>query len=120
MVTPWDVYWVLQLDSISASAAAVFIASVIGIFISGFMWLMEPRDAAARKMLWRCVTVGGIALAFGAFLPSSRTAAAMILVPKLTSPEVLEPVGKEAGELYRLAKSALKKLAADDAQGKSK
>jgi hypothetical protein len=44
--------------------------------------------------------------------PSSRTAAAMILVPKLTSPEVMQPIGAEAKELYQLAKGALRNLAA--------
>lgn len=50
-------------------------------------------------------------LIIGTLLPSSRTAAAMIVVPALTSKEVVEPVAGEAKELYDLAKEALKNLA---------
>jgi hypothetical protein len=117
MISAWDVYWVMQLDTIGTSmvAAAILIA-VASVFVA----VASDGDAVwddDKKIIYRpwlvVWTLGALLLAARVFLPSSQTAAAMFLVPKLTSPEVLEPVGAEARELYALAKKAIRNLAED-------
>lgn len=48
------------------------------------------------------------------FMPGTRTIAAMVVLPKITSPQALDAMGNEAKELYGLAKDALRNLAGDD------
>lgn len=124
MITAWDVYWVMQLDSIRGSLwflGYAGIATVVGLTlwngISRFDTAEFPSlcNAEERKAAWKvrgdirqkallaCIP----AVLLASFLPSSKTAAAMIILPALTSEEVTKPLAKEAGDLYRLAKRAL-------------
>lgn len=124
MISPFEVYVVMQLDSISNGLAALtFITGSLGVVIGAYGALelssskscpeldISKREAAtaafllpkARKLL---VAATFLCLLLS-FIPSSKTAAAMILVPALTSKEVIEPVGAEAKELYNLLKRGL-------------
>lgn len=144
MVSPWEVYWVLQLDTFRLVMLVVgvigFIASAIGALSSADAaqtahsrvkraesspnnhyahelaeYQQDLANAQGNNQFWRRFVVpAALATVVATALPSSRTAAAMILIPKLTSPAVLEPVGAEAKELYQLAKGALKRLATDE------
>ncbi len=119
MIDKWDVYWVMQMDSITASAvAAAVLCGAAGGFV-GFIGI-EEDDSQLRK--WGVVfLIPAMFCAIAAtFLPSSKTAAAMILVPALTLDQVIEPVSAEALELYALAKKALTKLADEPAKEEPK
>jgi hypothetical protein len=119
MVSAWDVYWVMQLDAIGTTA---FVVALLGLLAGGVGSLIhygastgendfDKATARATKVFRGVFFVGVVALMTCAFLPSSKTAAAMILVPALTSEQVIEPVGAEARELYALAKQALTNIA---------
>ncbi len=120
MVSAWDVYLVMQLDS-------VFWLLTLFCFILGMMTIAcaigwadsgEPDKTMFGARAKRAAYGLSAMMAVAAILPSSRTAAAMILIPKLTSPEVTEPVGKEAKELYGLVKQAIRKLGEDEKPAK--
>ena len=113
MVSAWDVYWVMQLDSISAGITAMAILwPIVGCL--GSMVLSDyTKDVHWPACVGLCMAV---LFGFAAMLiPNSKTAAAMIVLPAITSDAVLEPVGKEAKELYVLAKQALSKVAQEPA-----
>lgn len=133
MISPFEVYVVMQLDTVKSAALGV--ASLTGfasIFLVGLAisskidaeaeWRTDASKAASAKL---SETVGklsrkvmatfALCVAATAFLPSTQTAAAMILVPALTSKEITEPVGAEAKELYNLLKRGLTKYV-DDGQ----
>ena len=126
MIDAWDIYWVLQLDSIncvlgiSAMVAAFF--SGITIFL-GFEYSKENPDswngmaykAEAQKKLERSAGLLSLGkrtlflvamplIAAFALTPSTKTAAAMIVVPAIANNEAIQ---REAGDLYDLAKQAL-------------
>lgn len=116
-MSAWTVYWVLQLDSIKYifilltifSAAAAAITSIIGGLMTG-EYNERDRENGTKllgysKRLWLTFVV---ALFAANLLPSSKTAAAMIVLPALTSEEVVGTVKSEAKELYEMAKEALK------------
>ena len=110
MISAWQIYLVMQLDNITS--AATIIGTIVGgtgaaTILLGYMVEEISLVKASKKMLW--VSLPLISLA--TLLPNSRTAAAMIVVPALTSKEVVEPVAGEAKELYDLAKEALKNMA---------
>lgn len=118
MITPFEVYLVMQLSSISCAIGIVAVA----LFLAGVFYILplstpygESKEALARwrKAQRRCFIWAGILWALCALLPDSKTAAAMIVVPAITSDEVVAPVKDEAKELYGLAKQALQNLAND-------
>lgn len=124
MVTPFEVYLVLQLDVMIRAAFVFGLICALGGSIGAihytteagkqWAWDKEPpesrisRFASYTKIAKRFACAGLFSLAVSVFLPSTRTAAAMILLPALTSKEVTAPLSREAGELYELAKSALR------------
>jgi hypothetical protein len=119
MISAFDVYLVMQLDRISSGVGAIAIIS--SVFVAGSLvgWFInadidEDMSAAAKRLCLRFSLVAAPLVIVWALIPSSKTAAAMILVPALTSEEVVEPVAAEARELYGLAKDALRGLAERD------
>ena len=120
MISAFEVYLVMQLDSVShffAGIVAIFLfATVASLFVFGGnsgSYQTEKEECTARQALnlaKRFFATAMIALAINSFIPSSTTAAAMILLPKIASEKSMQIVGKEAGELYGLAKKALEKL----------
>lgn len=126
MITPWEIYWILQLDSINNmlnSLLVLFLIACLGLWAAGILmsfsnpdaWDAEANKASSRRMLamapvfrkWAlrltlfvCVPL----LLAQMFIPSTRTVAAMVIAPKLINSPTIQ---HEAGELYDLAKQAL-------------
>ena len=127
MVTPFEVYLVLQLDSINAFLLGVGMPALIGGAVAAiafavnarnqYSWDKEPpadrlaRYAEYAKSSRRFAYAGIAAVALSVIVPGTKTAAAMIIIPALTSKEVTEPLSREAGELFELAKEALRNAA---------
>ena len=125
MITPFEVYLVMQLDSIFSAlsflaTAGFIVAAVLTIWngASRFDAAEYPSlcDRPEREKLWAArassrkqVLVWTVPIfLLAALIPSSKTAAAMIILPALTSKEVTEPLAAEGRELYALAKQALR------------
>src|SRR5574337_1039443 len=126
MITPFEIYWILQLDSINAMLT--FLAFVSGIvmsvlfIVSAIMASSNPdewsfpgwkegaernlkRAPVVRKYAFRVlIFVFAPALSLATLMPSTRTAAAMIVAPKIINSPTVQ---HEAGDLYKLAKQAL-------------
>ena len=131
-ISPWEIYWVLQLDSISA---ALLFLSVSGIVISIALTIWnglsrydaneyptlcnrEEREAAwaVRGAIRRVILAVSLPLfAINAFIPSSKTMAAMIIVPAIANNDTIQ---REAGDLYALAKAALRDAVKPDSKKK--
>lgn len=120
MVSPFDVYLVMQLDRVVVFLGLGCAVSAVVLFIAVMSHSMDvdiysgERSAAARVKRDAALRKWWIPAAFAAafaLMPSSKTAAAMILVPALTSDAVVVPVTEEARELYGLAKDALRSVA---------
>ena len=120
MISAFEVYLVMQLDSIlnffTWIVAIFLVATVAGLFVFGVnssSYQTEQEGRTARQALnlaKQFFATAMIALAINSLIPSSTTAAAMILLPKIASEKNMQIVGKEAGELYGLAKKALENL----------
>jgi hypothetical protein len=116
-MSAWTVYWVLQLDGIRSLLYTLAVLAVvcagISTFVGGLMATGYNDEETikgkyilglARKFVVAFVVLFSI----GILIPSSKTAAAMIVLPALTSEEVVGTVKSEAKELYEMAKEALK------------
>lgn len=110
----WDVYWVMQLDSIVALFESVAVIGGILLFVM-LVWApifldryMVFDKKTAIKVAKFIVTLTSISAAMAAFTPSTKTAAAMIVLPSIANSEA---VRREAGDLYAIAKQALSEAA---------
>jgi hypothetical protein len=134
MIDAWDIYWVMQLDSIGRSLRFIVFALFIlsGAFSIRAVWcsVQSPDDwlseecktaaaasrasePAARSAAIRFGVAFLAVMSVNALIPSSKTAAAMIVLPALTSESVVQTVAPEARELYELAKDALRNVSKD-------
>ena len=109
MISAWQVYLVMQLDRIGTLLAIVAIASILGfLFVCVFVEDQPSNDERARKALKSFALVSAIFAPLWIVVPSSKTVAAMIVLPAITSDRAIETIAPEARELYELAKEALR------------
>lgn len=127
-INPWTLYWILQLDSISTLfivlmlvASAVAIAAAIwwginaSVDTSHYNSESSKERALVRMPLCKRTTIQATAafvtlLTLTALLPSTKTAAAIVIIPAIANNPNVQ---REAGELYDLAKKALADAVAD-------
>lgn len=116
-MTPFEIYLVMQLDSIVTLFGWMLAFSVLSIVALFVGWAASAPDAKTdeeaalinsftAKWMGRCLGVIILSSLLYAFTPSTKTAAAMFIVPHLTSPEAVGTVSTEARELLDLAKQA--------------
>lgn len=107
MISPFMVYLVMQADVI------VFASGLVGgiLFVIGsvvFLFAKSEDDANVFvPAKWGAIS-GIILLIVSALFPNTKTMAAMIIIPAMTSDKAIELVSPEAGELYNLAKDAIR------------
>lgn len=128
MISAWDIYWVMQLDSIGC--AFVFVAiSLLVVAAGAAVGAMFNRDMRAiwsdnkegnsfkeydaKVVGWTSVAkktapIGLVVALLAAFIPSTKTAAMMLVIPAVANNEAIQ---REAGDLYGIAKDALRELA---------
>lgn len=124
-MSPFLVYLMFQADGISALfgvlSLVLALAACIALAVATqgiCSW--ENRDdvlaqkAIGSKVFKRTAPAAVVCFAAACLMPSTKTIAAMVVLPKLTSPAALDAMGNEAKELYGLAKDALRNLAGDE------
>ena len=131
-ITPSMIYWLTRLDEfrillgiIFACVVIVAITNVVGGFIAmdmahdnrvmsyGNKNEVPSDEARMRTRFTRAAKFGIVALLIGvanSFLPSTKQAAALIVIPKIATSEIVAEMGDTAKELVCLAKSWLIEL----------
>lgn len=116
-ISPWEIYWVLQLDSIGALffvGAIVSAFAAAGILFAGALatdrgcYPSAEQDkswAQLKRLALRALVLTCVLAPCAALTPSTKTAAAMIVLPAVANNKAIQ---HEAGDLYKLAKDALK------------
>lgn len=115
MISPFMVYLVMQLDSINIGVGILVVALFVTSVVSTMMYADGTFNDAKRaaKVLKYGYISTALMFVVCVMLPSSKTAAAMLLIPALTSDAVVEPLTREGRELYGLAKQALENYVED-------
>lgn len=120
-MSAWTIYLILQLDNIvnmfTAASIILLAYTVIG-FIAIFASAADA-DASdeefsatiASARIKKTGIIGVLCLVLAVFLPSSKTAAAIYLIPAIANNETIQ---QEAAELYSLAKEALTNLVKEE------
>lgn len=108
MISPWEIYWVMQLDTIGVASVFLTILCLPSAVVTAIA-------ASEGDLPWYVpITLAHFAAFFlvcAVFLPSSKTAAAMLVIPAIANNEAIQ---KEAGDLYRIAKDGLRELVKPD------
>ena len=94
-ITPSTIYWIGNCDSIVT--ACIFLTVISALFgLAGFCATMEARcEKAAIIIALICAPTFLIGIAGAVFVPSSKTAAAMYVVPAIVNNEKIQAVGNE-------------------------
>lgn len=106
MISAFNIYLVMQLDSIRTF---FFIGGVVS-FAGSFALFCAPsfEDPKPKYPLKLLVSLAAFLVLIYALLPSTKTAAAMIVIPRILNNETVQ---SEAAELYAIAKDALREAA---------
>lgn len=134
MISAFDVYLVMQMDSFGSTFAGIgFLAAAMSVcsffawyfcasadpdewYSEGFKKAAENRKKRAPSMFSvfrKSAVVSLAAFAIGSFIPSTKTAAAMIVLPAITSDRVINAVTPELRDLLDLTKGALRNMAGE-------
>ena len=97
MITTAQMYWIVILDNIMAAGIILLVIGTIGATFAAIGhacndWAQWP------SILFLCMALSGLTTL--TFVPSTRQAAAIIVVPKLVNSEKVQTVGNH---LYELA-----------------
>ena len=125
MISPLEIYLIMQLDSIGLFLAILgFALTVLTIALVFFQLAsydcsfdsQESKDqrkenrATARRITPRIALAAVVLMGLSSLIPSTKTAAAMFVIPAIANNENIR---REAGDLYQLAKQALTELATE-------
>lgn len=121
MITAWEIYWVLRLDDIGFFFGVVAVFCILIGAIGTIAWRVASAfgtDDEEAKVFANAVSIAPLILVIGVlsgvvntFIPSSKDAAAMIVLPAITSDSAIEAIEPEAREILELAKDALRGIA---------
>ena len=112
-ITPFDVYLVMQLDQLGSVATILFtVLTLICVFLLIFGVLdvsmargKEDRDYKSGKaklsLSWKIGTVAAVFLLFGAFIPSTKTAASMFLLPAIANNKEVQQLPEDLLKMVR-------------------
>lgn len=113
MISAWGIYWVMQLDSINGTLTWIAVLASLALLVCAFIWSVADGDEEIGRRVWKMLkaSLATLAVTFllGTFIPSTKTAAMMIVLPRIANNEAIQ---REAGDLYGIAKDALRNLAA--------
>jgi hypothetical protein len=114
MISPIEVYLFMQVSNLAFGLLFIGVGvGVVGVVQSiAIEAEYGSKDKCFKKPKRNLKIAAGIIL-FVSLIPSRETIAAMYILPKLTSPEFVEPATAEAKELYDLLKKALKEKGGD-------
>lgn len=117
MITPFQMYLLLMLDSICVVTAIITIVLAFITFIIGVMSVAndvnEEDRESARKLLKYLVPVFLLSLLLAVFIPNTKQAATIFLVPKVLNNEKVQDIGQNgldlANNLLKLSNEYIEK-----------
>lgn len=121
-MSAWTIYWILQLDSINSGIAVLVIVGGIFVGFAAIFGTMQRTSAygegdpdlvagkALQSFAFKWSKPLLVVFLAGLFIPSTKTVAAMVVIPAIVNNQAMKA---EAGDLYRLAKQALREAVTD-------
>lgn len=105
-MTGWQVYLFTRLDSICFILSFVFLISIAAICFTGLIYILNALDdknegitTTTYKFLKGAVIALIITCILGCVVPNMKEAAAIYLIPKLTTGETVEKIPRLTADL---------------------
>jgi len=103
-ITPFSIYLYGLLDNLHTAAMIVVLVTGLLAFIA-FLACFAENELDLLKPHWKKVVYSWLAiLIFTIFMPSSKTYAAMVILPQIAQSDVLK---KDVPEMYEATKKLL-------------
>jgi hypothetical protein len=110
MISGWDIYWITRLDSIGyLLGIGGLTLALLGLVIAGIT-LGMASDACSDEEEWKpfkrfikrslgFAVFGAISMIFNTFIPTTKEAAAIYLIPRITANEDVQQIPANAAKL---------------------
>ncbi len=101
-LTAWNIYWITRFDSIQAVLRILALACGVFGFVGllGYALSEGTLKVAGTFAKWLLPTTAAMLLV-AAFVPSTRSAAAMVVLPAIVNSEVVQQIPTELTTLVR-------------------
>ena len=114
-ITPSTIYWIGNCNSIITACILLAILSAI-LGLAGFCSAMEARcDSSGTTIALTFIPIFLLSVAGAVFVPSTKTAAAMYVIPAIVNNEKMQTLGNG---LYDIAIEWMKELKPKDSKDK--
>ena len=107
MISASTIYWITRLDNINFVLCFLWITGTLVSILTGIGWCFmfmneEPElSKLARKVCVRFFLLTVFSMGINIFIPSTKEAAAMIIIPRIANNQQVQDTGKELVELAR-------------------
>lgn len=104
MITTQQMYWLTRLDSLCNTLVVLFVGCIIAavvLYIIGAAILDYDDDCRVKlcRVATRLVCSAVVVLIVGAFIPTTREMAAIIVIPKIVNNEKVQEAGNKLYDL---------------------
>lgn len=123
MITPFEVYLIFQLDALRSTLEAFAVVFGMGIIPFTVLACIGHAENQPNMFLWGrrliavCVVICLGSITLRGVLPTSKSMAAIVILPAVVNNEAVQV---EAREIYNLAKEGLRTLVTPDEAPPSK
>lgn len=103
MITSWDIYWITRLDSINMFL--ILFGLFLPFTILFWMWTGDEKENDElyyRKSIFSTIAISIIFLSSACFLPSTKEAAAIYLIPKIVNNQQVQKIPDNAIKLLNV------------------
>lgn len=113
-MSAWSIYWLFQLDSINCFFGVLAWVGAILTVIAGLCHFIVISIGDEPKTPIKVIKISlGVFFTFGlisTFIPSTKTMAAIYVLPKILKGDTLETVSKDGADIYKLGINRLKEI----------
>lgn len=104
MITTQQMYWLTRLDSLCNTLVTLFVGCIIAAVALYIIWAVnfdcdDDYLIKHRRVATRLVCSAVVALIVGAFIPTTREMAAIIVIPKIVNNEKVQEAGNKLYDL---------------------
>lgn len=113
MLSPWTVYWVLQLDLIRGTQEFLFIVLLFytaGVCFTAVLASCDNEPGKAKNLFRHARNIIPVAVVWCVFMtltPNTKTMCAVLTIPAVANNEMLQ---RDATKIYELGMERLKEV----------
>lgn len=114
MITEWEIYYILKLDSLAVFCVVLSICFGIFAFVSAVAWVANSTEKEyetaenCKKRFFRATIVFFVALFIAFVTPTTKEIAMIKVIPAIANSEAVETLKGDAKDLYNLGMNAVK------------